>query len=129
MTTQDDNPIYLDTVSKVLDENKDAFSDLLKDLQEYGATITKFTETGLKRIHPLSREGITITIQHEHRKRNTLETGQLIKVKWIKSKRIFIKVTQGGYYDAKGISVYKPSPKSTLRNKTKFSKVKATIIK
>lgn len=122
------NPTYLDSVSKVMDENKDTFSELLKDLQEYGATITKFTETGLKRIPPLSREGITITIQHEHRKRNTFETGQLIKVKGIKSKRIFIKVTQGGYYDAKGVSVYKPSPKSKLRNKSKFSKFKATII-
>ena len=118
---------YLDSVNKVFEENKGDWDMILHDLMESGCTITRFTDR-IERIDPLSREGITIAIQHEIRQKNTLEAGQLIKVKGIRSKRVFIKVTEGGYYNAKGISVYNPAPKSQLKTKSKFTKFKSKLM-
>lgn len=122
------NQTYLDSVSKVLDENKDAYRQLFNDLMEYGEAASITDGNTIERLHPLSSEVVTIKIRHEERGRNTFEVGQLIKVKSIRSKRMFIKITEGGYQSGKGVSVYKPSPKSKLRNKSKFSKFKATIV-
>lgn len=61
-----------------------------------------------------------------------LEVGEIIKIKGLRNKRMVGEVCQVGIdeggYNMTIRGVYRPSPKSRLKNKTKFSKHKMRIV-
>ena len=58
--------------------------------------------------------------------------GELVRIKELKNKRVWGKVVEVKEkpleWGLKIVSVYKPSPKSTLKSKNKFSKFKGRLI-
>lgn len=57
-----------------------------------------------------------------------IQVGQIVKIKEFKSKRRMGIVTKSDSYSCTIEGVYKPSPKSRLKNKTKFSKHKLKLL-
>lgn len=83
---------------------------------------------------PFAGEPVTIKINNYNQSKDLgspLKLGQIIK--WKESKRIRFRITdvkrQIDSFNYTFTKVYKPAPKSRLKNKTKFSKVKMEIIK
>lgn len=77
-------------------------------------------------------ETVTITLNkesHYNHLQPAIKTGELIRFTSRKKyKRFFLECIYGGYGEATLKTVYKPSPKSRLKYKTIFSKIKCKII-
>lgn len=113
------------------------FSGLLNDLLLLGMTVAKETKNGSERIDPMSKEGCTVRANLRIQEQlNGLQVGQIVYYKkgQIKNKRNCLEVINSEMsidrlgWDYKFSAVYKPSPKSQLKNKTPFSKFKTKTI-
>lgn len=72
---------------------------------------------------------ITLSSGDYYQRKPFLKVGELVKFTRMKGKkRIWAKVTQSTYNEAKLKSVYRPAPKSNLNKKSIFSKKKGEII-
>ncbi len=79
-------------------------------------------------------ETVSVTISKENHftygRCNLPKEGEFIKLRsnGRRIKRVCLKVTYSGYDSIKAKKVYKPAPKSVLKNKSIFSKVKMQIV-
>lgn len=119
---------YIDGLFKVCREE---YAETFKDILNWGMSVTKISEQGIERIDPMSKQGCTIRYQAKRQEQiEALSVGEIVRLS--NSKRVMGEITESiKYRDEQTIKlspVYKPAPKSTLKNKSPFSKNKFKLI-